>query len=108
MTTKKYETTLHQQRAYREANKEKLREQQRQWRLNNPKKVKASSDKYIMKRKGIDPPEPVKEPDRLIQTLHISLTAEQENYLYQNKEMGRPQLHKAFRKQFNNNVNKLQ
>lgn len=108
MTAKKYETTLHQQRAYREANREKLKEQQKQWRLKNPKKVKANSKAHSERRKGIVPHLPNPLPDKLLLTLHVRLTDAQREYLYQNKEMARPQLYKAFRKQFNSNINKLQ
>ena len=108
MTAKKYETVLHQQAAYREANREKLKEQKRQWRLNNPKKVKANSKAATDRRNGTVAFVPNPLPDKLLLTLHVRLTDAQRDYLDINKEMARPQLFRAFRKRFNSNINKLQ
>ena len=88
--------------------KEKHSENMRTYRKNNTKKIIINSMNQTMRRKGIDPPEPIVQPDRLLETIYIKLPDDQMDYLRQNQKMNRYELYKAFKKHFMRNINKLQ
>lgn len=80
----------------------------REYRKNNPQVGIRNNIAQTMRRKGIDPPEPIVQPDRLLETIYIKLPDDQMEYLKQNQKMNRYELYKAFKKHFKRNINKLQ